>query len=98
MQVHYSSDDNSRCRLSFFPGVEGSDYINASHIDVSYPAYTSLATVYILFTTVGLSQAPCLHSNARPSPRHHRRPLENALGAEVFYYCHADQGEGGRKG
>lgn len=29
-----SSDDNSRCRLSFIPGVEGSDYINANFIDV----------------------------------------------------------------
>ena len=29
-------DDTSRCRLSFIPGVEGSDYINANYIDVCY--------------------------------------------------------------
>ena len=29
-------DDTSRCRLSFIPGVEGSDYINANYIDVSH--------------------------------------------------------------
>ena len=28
-------DDTSRLRLSFIPGVEGSDYINANYIDVS---------------------------------------------------------------
>ena len=27
-------DDTSRCRLSFIPGVEGSDYINANYVDV----------------------------------------------------------------
>ena len=30
------ADDTTRCRLSFIPGVEGSDYINANHIDVCY--------------------------------------------------------------
>ena len=29
-------DDTSRCRLSFIPGVEGSDYINANYIDVCH--------------------------------------------------------------
>ena len=28
-------DDKSRCRLSTIPGESGSDYINASHINVS---------------------------------------------------------------
>ena len=31
-------DDRNRCRLNAIPGVEGSDYINASFVDVSiYP-------------------------------------------------------------
>ena len=29
------TDDKTRCRLSTIPGVAGSDYINASYIDVS---------------------------------------------------------------
>ena len=29
-----SADDQNRCRLSTIPGVEGSDYINASFVDV----------------------------------------------------------------
>ena len=29
------SVDSSRLRLSFIPGVEGSDYINATLVDVS---------------------------------------------------------------
>ena len=29
-------DDTSRCRLSFIPGIEGSDYINANYVDVCY--------------------------------------------------------------
>jgi len=28
-------DDNTRIRLTFIPGIEGSDYINANYIDVS---------------------------------------------------------------
>ena len=31
------ADDRNRCRLSAVPGVEGSDYINASFIDVRTP-------------------------------------------------------------
>ena len=33
------ADDGSRCRLSFIPGVDGSDYINANFIDVSIKIY-----------------------------------------------------------
>ena len=36
----YSSDENNRVCLEFMRGVDGSDYINASHVDVrrlSYP-------------------------------------------------------------
>ena len=29
-------DDRNRCRLNAIPGVEGSDYINASFVDVSF--------------------------------------------------------------
>ena len=32
--IRYIADDKSRVRLSEIPGVEGSDYINASFIDV----------------------------------------------------------------
>ena len=28
-------DDSSRVVLEYYPGIEGSDYINASHVDVS---------------------------------------------------------------
>lgn len=33
------ADDKSRCRLSTIPGESGSDYINASHINVSTLVY-----------------------------------------------------------
>ena len=31
----YFAVDGSRCRISAIPGQEGSDYINASYVDVS---------------------------------------------------------------
>lgn len=31
------ADDSSRVSLEYKPGVDGSDYINASHVDVSIP-------------------------------------------------------------
>jgi len=31
----YCTVDGSRCRISAIPGQEGSDYINASYVDVS---------------------------------------------------------------
>ena len=33
--LSYTTDEKSRCRLSAIPGVAGSDYINASYVDVS---------------------------------------------------------------
>ena len=38
-KIHFCShisDDSTRVKLCFFPGVDGSDYINASYIDVSH--------------------------------------------------------------
>ena len=36
LAVSYSLvDDRNRCRLAAVPGVEGSDYVNASFVDVS---------------------------------------------------------------
>ena len=33
--LYFQSDDESRVKLKELPGEEGSDYINASHLDVS---------------------------------------------------------------
>ncbi len=32
----FLTDDHSRVKLQFIPGEDGSDYINANFIDVSY--------------------------------------------------------------
>ena len=36
MHVNFVTDDKTRVKLRPSPGVSGSDYINASHIDVGY--------------------------------------------------------------
>ena len=47
-----SSDDVTRCRLSFIPGVDGSDYINANLIAVSYLLASFIQTIDIILTVV----------------------------------------------
>ncbi len=53
--------DTSRLRLSFIPGVEGSDYINANYVDVSEPTRPSCHHVMITYhraTTVAVPTSP----------------------------------------
>ena len=46
-----SSDDPYRVRLTMFPGVEGSDYINSTYMDVS-KAQTSVTLTLIVFVII----------------------------------------------
>ena len=39
-------DDATRCRISAVPGQEGSDYINASYIDVSLITVQHIKLIY----------------------------------------------------
>ena len=34
LHIYYNTDDHNRVKLTKMPGVIGSDYINASYIDV----------------------------------------------------------------
>ena len=91
------ADDRNRCRLSAVPGVEGSDYINASFIDVMTP-YRWMVVKVIHTLSTGLPQGKGLHSHPRPTSRHTGRFLEVSVAAKECDYCHAHQREGGRKG
>ena len=59
-------DDNSRVKLSEDPNKEGSDYINANHIDVSIQYLTEFCVYYDLsLTHTGLQAKKCIHSCSR---------------------------------
>ena len=58
--------DETRVRLKGDPGVEGSDYINASFIDVSTATTVCKKNVLHHLIITGVPQQnPCLHSHTR---------------------------------
>ena len=45
------SDEYNRVKLNFMRGVDGSDYINASYIDVSFSSHFQLQALYTCLLT-----------------------------------------------
>lgn len=99
-------DDNSRVILTAIPDVEGSDYINASIIDVSYLIRVhkqvriehSVIAYTCLVSCIGLQQGRLLHSSTRSQGQHRGRLLAHDLGEETLQHCHAHQVCGDRQG
>ena len=56
-------DDHSRVCLTNIPGKHGSDYINASFIDVSLLVYSCSNTPVLYF--IGISQEKAVHCSTR---------------------------------
>lgn len=83
-------DDFSRVKLEIVDGREGSDYINASYIDVSVTFVTLRSRLYV-YGVVGIQASQCIHRSTRPHAKHNRRLLEDDLGEEIDCSCHAHQ-------
>ena len=60
-------DDHCRVILEGRPGDEGSDYINASFIDVSYNILKLFMHIIVLYICPGLPSKGCLHCHSRPT-------------------------------
>ena len=71
-------DENTRVCLSPIRGIDGSDYINASYIDVS----DSTLTLTLSRLVSGLSIQERVHRHAGPVERDGRRFLANGLGTQ----------------
>lgn len=83
-------DDFSRVKLSLVEKREGSDYINASYIDVSACTLTFADLSVVLCCIAGLQAGQCIHSNTGAHAQHHRRLLEDDLGTQADRSHHAD--------
>ena len=65
-----NADDRNRCRLMTIPGVQGSDYINASFVDVRaciciYIQYSYNTLLYLTYNYIeGLSQDQSIYSHS----------------------------------
>ena len=60
-------DDHCRVILEGRPGDEGSDYINASFIDVSYNILKLFMHIIVLYICPGLPSEGSLHCHSRPT-------------------------------
>ena len=64
------SDDHSRVKLQNDPNIPGSDYINASYIDVSSDTHTMCWILINPLCTIGIQAAQWVHSNTRSTQKH----------------------------
>ena len=76
--------------LDYMRGVEGSDYINASHIDVSASHY-EISGLYITLPSPPAELPPPegLHCHSRASKEHHGRLLAHGVEVQQPSHHHA---------
>ena len=80
-----SVDDFSRVKLEQVSNQEGSDYINASYIDVSGERRQKWQTSIIF---IGLWETKCIYCSTGPTNEHNRRFLEDDMGTQARGCCH----------
>ena len=82
-------DGSSRTTLKW-NGEQGSDYINASFIDVKLTTNNLCTTVvYTLYHRIGIQTEEGLHCHSGTTRVNCQRLLEDGLGAEIVLCCHA---------
>ena len=92
--INLTIDDHCRVVLEGRPGDEGSDYINASFIDVSCNIISILYYIIIndhICMPSGLLSKRSLHCHSRPTTEHLWGLLENDLGKEDCFNNYAHQ-------